>query len=1250
MRTILRLFMIGTFTLGVECRAAFCLPMMRRRGLQSEPDQGDPGRGDPVMTRISMLSRRSDGIQSQRSCNRRWLFSLGAFVLLMLLQTIPRAVAQEARASLGGRITDPKGAVIQKARVTVTSDATGVMYTTRTNGQGNWIVNDLLPGVYHFEVTAPGFASNVHNAIDLQANDQKTIDSAMSLESASATVTVESGTPLIDTTSAVSGTVLTSSEMEALPSLSNAPSMFIALTPGVTVTNGTSGSGIYLWSNLGLSEIAVNGTGTTGGTPALFGAINYIYDGGNDVNNSNELAFEPPIDAVGEYRVITNAFDASIGRNLGTTALMVSKTGGKKFHGDLYEYNQNDFLNANSYSNDANHAPLTPVHINFYGGAVGGPVWIPKLYDGRKKQTFFFFSYSRVNSKNPTNTGYITVPDAMERMGDFSQSFTVVNGVKYPINIFDPNTVMQTSPGVYTRSQFSNNMIPTSRLDPVAQTLLKVIGLPNSPATTTISNDANNYLLNVDQDSILDSEILRLDQSWNNANHTYLNIHRNYWNSTSTNEYGAQSLNGTNYAINVNPNQSRLNRGLTLDHTILIKPNLMLDLTASLMNYYSLNVSPTSGQDPTSIGFSSNYTGQMQIAAIPEFSSISNVSGNLGTTYGSQYQDDLNQDYHFGFIHEIGNHTLRYGGQLLLQQSATGSLLDTGGQFVFGTSWTTRTPVGTNPTGYGSSLAEFLLGLPSSGSIPTTATAFWSQHYYAAYLQDDWKVTDKLTLDLGLRWDIERPVTERFNRFASRFDPNFVVSGVTGPAQANYATDLAGSSSNSGTALLQAQRSNVGGFVARGGLLYAGLNGTSPYVENPRYKYFQPRVGFAYRVYPNIVLRGGVGRFVQADFATASQTGYSQTTNLTVTTNNFESAPNFSLENPYPSGLQPVIGNSQGELTNIGSVSSYTDPNIGRIYTDVVSLSLQHQIGQFLVDTSFILNETHGLPMSWEVNDPAATSWYAAYNPQFTSTGAPVLTLPGNTLIANPFYHVAGVQTTLSQYTSSTIGAYSLLRPNPILGNLTETRGTGLTRYTALQNKIERRFRNGFSLLSAFTWGKSITANTFYANQVAGARINHELDPADTKFHEVLTPVYDLPFGHGKRFASHVNRLTDEIIGGWQINGEYQFQSGTPVVLPTTTAFFEVVIRLRGVKAELSGLTRANSKPSQIAAQLWRSCKHIPRGRMWPHFQVIAGSPRLQLQAIQVLTMEYSTTLLPTPHITRARSVTFGTPTSPIST
>jgi hypothetical protein len=1079
---------------------------------------------------------------------------------------------QETRASLGGRVTDPQGNAVQHAMVVMTADATKVVQTVKTNETGDWRIQFLLPGFYHFEVSAPGFESSKYAGIELQVNDMKTMDTQLHIGSQTESVTVEATTPLIDTTSAISGTVITTKEMEEVSAPSNDPTTLAGLTPGVTGSAGVGGAGVYLWGNQGVSEMVVNGSGSaTSGAATTYSVSNFTLDGGYDTNNNGEIAFEPPMDAVSELRVITDAYDAAIGRQSAGTFGLMTKTGGSQFHGDLYEFNLNKFLNANTYQNDATGVGLATVHTNEYGGSFGGPVYIPKLsskdflnYDGRKKGTFLFFDYAGERSTVPVNPGTMSVPTAAERNGDFSSSYTVSAGVKYPINIYDPNTIVPTTPGNFARTEFGSgckgtypqpstcNVIPQNRINPISKAIMAMIPLPENAGDGS-STDSNNYVKNEAQQDKVESYMLRVDQAWNNANHSFVSMQQNHWSELSNDPFGPANI------LNAQL-QARINKRMTIDHTVVLSPKYLLDLNYTVSRWTSTESDVSSGVNPTYLGFSPTYVSQMQLASIPLLEDVVTGAeeGGLGNDNSGEDNSDTNQDFKASMTQTHKNHIFRYGAEYLIQQRGAEALGQLGGEFTFGNNWTLPTPVGTTPTGSGSDDADFLLGFPTSGSIPTNATAFWSQHFQAYYFQDDYRVSRRLTLNLGLRWDYERPLTERFDRYVSRFDPNYVLTGVTAGAQANYATLLGGSSaSNTGLALLQAQRPNVSSFVAKGGLLYAGVNGTSRYVENPRYKYFQPRFGFAYEIHPGTVVRGGFGRFVQADFNTGAQTGYSTSTALTTTTNSYESAPTVSFANPYPNGTNPITGNSQGELTNVGSQGSYTDPNIGRLYVDAASASLQQQIKTILFEVGFTLNKGHGQSMAWEVNDPTTAEWHAAYDPQFTSTGAPVLTSAASTTVNNPFYQVAGIETSLSDYTSKTIGAYSLLRPNPLLGNLTENRGTGQTTYYAMNTRVERRFKDGFSILNSFSWSKMEAANSFIGPQTLRPVIYRQLSTSDQRFHEVLSPVYELPFGRGKLVGKHVGRGVNELIGGWEFTGEYQFQSGNPISLPTNSSFFQ---------------------------------------------------------------------------------------------
>lgn len=389
-----------------------------------------------------------------------------------------------------------------------------------------------------------------------------------------------------------------------------------------------------------------------------------------------------------------------------------------------------------------------------------------------------------------------------------------------------------------------------------------------------------------------------------------------------------------------------------------------------------------------------------------------------------------------------------------------------------------------------------------------------------------------------------------------------VITPVSTPAQAAYTTLIAGSSSNAGIQLLQQFRPDPSTFLVRGGILFAGYQGTSRSAENTRYKYFQPRLGFAYRLWPDTVIRGGLGRFVQANFDTGNQNGFGTQTPLVATTDNYFTAAS-TLDNPYPSGILKPTGNSLGTLTNVGGIGSFTDPNIGRVYVDEASAYVDEQVKKVLIEIGGTLNMSHGLPVldpsngnnaGFNLNNPSTAIWTAANTPTFDSTGRPGDILPGNVTVNNPFkglqYITNGVQN------NKTVSAYSLLRPNPLVGNLLVNEGKGKTVYYALNTKVEKRFENGFSLLQTFVWGKRIAENTFFGPQVAAVKINRRLDPADIRFHYVITPLYELPFGRGKQFGGSVGKLTNQFIGGWEVTGIYNFQSGTPLDLPSNSSFF----------------------------------------------------------------------------------------------
>lgn len=1064
--------------------------------------------------------------------------------------------AQESRASLGGKVTDPQDAVIPGASVVVTSVETGVKQRTTTNASGEWHVQYLLPGHYGFTVSASGFKTVDHIPLELQVGDQKTADVRLPLGTATESVVVSSEAPLIDMTAAVSGTVITTKELQDIPTISHIPSLLVGLTPG-GIVGAPTGGGAHLWSNISASTLSVNGNGSVAGSGAgnTNLATSYVLDGGYDSNDSGQQAFIPPQDAVREFRVSSNAFDASLGRFTGASLSTVTNSGTKDLHGVGYEYNQNNFLNAHPYNNTKN----PPIHVNEYGASIGGPVWLPHLYNGRSKGTFFFFNFDGIQNKTPGSQGTMSLPTMAERKGDFSHSYVVSGGTKYPFIVYDPATTDASG----NRTEFPNDQIPTGRLDPVSQAYLAMLPAPDNGGDAA-GPDSNNYVKNEVQDDQFKSWIARIDQNWNNANHTYLSLRRNDWSEISYDPFGANNfLNGIG--------QSRKNKGLTLDHTVVLNPRMVLDLRYNVTNYDGTSFSSALGVDPTSFHFSKQFASLMPVPSLPLVNNGSVTTGavvvgaeanGIGTNQDS-YDNDLYQTIYVTLNQTHGNHSFKYGVEHMIEQEGTGGLGQVGGSFTFGNNWTVANPNKNNGTGSGSGLGSFLLGLPTSGSFPINASAFWSQHYTAAYFQDDWRVSSNFTLNMGLRWDYETGLSERHGKDWTRYDLNYVQTGVTGPSQSNYAKEISGSSTNTGIQLLQQFRSDASSFVTRGAFEYAGVHGTPNTLTNPRYRYFQPRLGFAYRLTPTTVVRGGLGRFAQGmytlySFGLPSQTGFSQSTNYVATTNNYQETNPANWDNAFSSGLQQPTGNSLAEQTNIGQVpGTIVDPNVGRIYTDEYYAGVEQEIHKYILEAGFTYNHSRDLPLSLPTNAPSSQAYIAANTPTFDSTGKPSDPLPGSQTVPNPYKGVAGFPTSSSQYTSTTVPAIQLLRPNPVVNSdINVNFGGGRETYYAFLLRMEKRYQSGFSLRQSFTWARDFTQDFTLGNADIQIYVPRQIYSNDVRFHYTAAPIYELPFGRGKRFLANDSHLLEELVGGWEFTGIYNFQSGTPIVLPTNSAFY----------------------------------------------------------------------------------------------
>jgi hypothetical protein len=1036
--------------------------------------------------------------------------------------------AQDARATIGGRVNDLQGAAVPNAVIEVIAEDTAVRQTTITNEQGNWTVQFLLPGRYRFSVSRPGFKTMIRDGLTLQAADIKQFDVVLEVGAITQSVEVTAEAALIDTTSATSGTVISSREMTEMPTLSHVPTLLAVLSPGV-VAQDQNNNIVRPWSYIGASQFTADG-----GRNNIY-SNNFVLDGMPNTKAGGYVAFIPPMDSMQEFRVQTNAYDASIGRQAGATLNMQTKSGTKDYHLVLYWFNQNNILNAKLFQTNLVNGVKPPVHFNEPGGTFGGPVWIPKVYNGRKK-TFFFFSYDRTHTIDPRTGSTRSVPTALERGGDFTQSFTTQSGQRFPIQVYDPLTVAANG----NRTLFPGSMIPAPRQSAIAQNILKYVPLPNTAGDPT-SNASNNFVAGSVANNTIPMVSVRVDQAWNNAHHSFVTVRWSHLVQDYDNYFQSKA---TGFV------QERVSKSAGMDHVWTLSSNKVLDLRYSVNRYEQPGFDNGAGFDPTQLGFSSGLASQL---IKPSFPRITGFGGDFGSGQGGTYQSNTYHTWSAALSHSKGNHNLRYGAEYWTLQEADGGI-GVQPQFDFNSNWTRQNATTAGGTGVGSTFGSYLLGLPSGGNAPVNANGMYSQHFAGFYFQDDWRVTQKLTLNLGMRWDVQVPVTERYNRLTSQFDLS-QTNPISNSAQAAYAAILAnaGNAGNTGVQTLK-QILPANSFRVPGAVLFAGVNGQPRGYSNTDYHEWQPRAGFAYRLSPNTVVRGGVGRFTQASYDRGGQNGFSRTTSLIATQDNFFT-PFDTLANPFRGGILSPTGSSLGPLTNLGAGVDFNDPNPDRFYSWEYSLHLQHQLKSWLIEVGYSHNKTYNIGQSRQQGNPATALWQQLNGPQFDGTGRPLDTLLWNALVPNPFYQLPGVNSG-SIGSSQTVVLRQLLYSDPLLGQLSKNNmPLGTNRYDALLVKVEHRFSKGFSIINSFTYSKLFEDTSLLGPEIAGIHVEHKLGGEDRPLHLSVAPIWEIPVGRGQRFGSSMPKIANAVAGGWELTGQFTLQSGVPVVFGTDSFF-----------------------------------------------------------------------------------------------
>ncbi|MBY0504753.1 MAG: carboxypeptidase-like regulatory domain-containing protein [Bryobacteraceae bacterium] len=1024
------------------------------------------------------------------------------------------ANAQEARGSLVGRVTDSSGLPIQGASVQVVNRAMGTSQRLTTNDTGFYQASYLIPGTYRVEAEFSGFKKSVRDNVEVRVNDRLEMVIALEVGGAEQSVTVSGETPLLNTASASLGTVIDAKRVAELPVPHGNPMFLIGLASGVAFNRDARLDRPFEPTHI--VGYSMDGTRANRSDVTLDGSVATA-----TANNGEVIAsYVPPADIVAEFKVQTATFDASFGQTEGGVTNISIKSGTNEFHGTAYYNNQTPKLFANDYFANLNGVARADFTYNRYGGSFSGPVRIPKLYNG-KNRTFFLYGFEGIKENRPRNNGTPTVPTARMKGGDFSELFGLPNSNQYQIyNPYSGREVITNGNRLIERAPFPGNVVPASLISPVAT---KILGFFPNPLQPGVQNNFQRPELTERADYA--SNTIRVDQTISNANRMF--VRANWYDRNSTyNDYFSNIATGNLFRF--------ISRGAVIDDVHTLSPTMVLNLRYGYNRFIRSDDNPykSHGFDLTTLGLPS-YFNTLTDAETRKFPRI-DLTGYQGTSGGGEFRPNDTHNLNATLSKSWGAHFLKMGTEF---RSYRENRLEFGNnttaQFSFDTAWTRGPNVNSPgaPAGFGQSVAALLLGLPTGGGIWRPASYAEQSTSWGTFLQDDWKVSRKLTLNLGIRWEFETALEERFNRSVRDFD-----AGATFPwaaqAQAAYAANPV------------AERA-AANFNVRGGLTFAGVNGQPTGLYATPKLNFMPRFGFAYQVDPKMVVRGGYGifnGFLGQRRGDVLQNGFSRQTDFQLTNDGFLT-PAATLANPLPTGqLFPILGAGLGAETGIDTGLTFFNSQPKVTYMQRWQLGIQRTLpGNFLFEAGYIGNRGTRIETNRDLN--ALPNQFL--NGDLTRTAAMVAQnayLAGN--LNNPFRGlVAAAAPNLNVAVNRSRSA--LLRPIPQFGAVNTSTNQGYSWYHSLQVQLERRFSKGFTVQGNYTFSKFMEA-TAYMN-AADARPVEVISDFDVPHRFVSSGIYELPFGRGRLFGAGTNRWVNGLIGGWQMSAIYTYQAGSPI-------------------------------------------------------------------------------------------------------
>ena len=1020
---------------------------------------------------------------------------VAGLAMLLCLGVAGPAIGQSFQGGMRGAVKDAQG-VIPGVTVTLTSDATGVSRDTVSNESGEYSFPALDPATYSIRAAVQGFKTFERKGIRIGAQQQITLDITLEVGTVAETITVTADAPLIETSNASHAEVLDSKTLEALPSVGRNVFLMAVTVPTVQSSGDTH------WNRMqdqsGASTLSIGGGGVR--------ANNYLLDGFPITDLQNRSSTNPSTEMVDDIRVQVHTYDSEMGRTGGGVFNTAAKSGSNQFRGSGYYLTRPSAFVGGSFFNEIRGLETNDQYWRSGGGGFGGPIF--------RNKTFFYLAGEGYKDGQAQQTT-LHVPTAAMRNGDFS-NFRNAAGQLIPI--YDPLTTDANG----NRQPFPGNIIPASRINPVGRAFANALPLP------TLHPEYDDNTPNLPTQNIIESTArqvsLKLDHHFTDnisANGVFLN--------QSTFEPDANYFPDAPYAASAFHLQRDVNV-FVLNNTVILNPTTVATFRVGMNTFSDDNVLPYPFDMRTVPGINSNFANSLVVQKFPALTLTGYPStGNSGSSDTNYYSWGVN-----GVLTRLaGSHSLKTGADYRVIGVDALNNGQSAGSYTFNGSYTRANQSAANVN----AIADMLLGYPSSGSLTLASHFNQFVKYYAWFVQDDWRVSDRLTVNAGVRLEHETGLAEKDDQLVVGFDRDALSPlNVTIPAD-----PVAGTPARQ----------------VRGGLVFAGQNGANKYVGNPPKVKVSPRLGMALSLNDKTVVRAGYGLF-WAPWQSGVQAtpGFSQTSTL----QQDPQRPITSIDNPFPTGLTPISGNTLGMVTGVSSAVTFIDPDRDAPRVHQYSVDMQRQLpGDMSIGLTYM--GSVGQHLTWGGTATGSVN-INQVDPRYLSLGTRLQDNLPNPFRGNPDAGGFTGRTTLTRN--------QLLRPFPQFDNVNMIYSTlARSQYNAGVISISKRASGWWGGRISYTYSR-LYDNQFaqgnYYSSSPGILNNFTAVPWSEYFNPdaewgrslldsphklVASPIIRLPFGDGQRWLnSGVGNL---LAGGWTVSFVIQMGSGFPIGVSQNT-------------------------------------------------------------------------------------------------